>query len=76
MEKQYWGWAGEKERIEELRILMKYFFLEMDSRKQQHPRVWLRWQDGNKGEINVAAIIKDLRMEGRGHIIRRVQRTQ
>lgn len=42
------------------------FFLEMDSRKQQHPE-WLRWQDGNKGEINVAAIIKDLRMEGRAH---------
>ena len=27
MEKEYWGWVGEKEGIEELRILMKYFFL-------------------------------------------------
>ena len=29
--------------------------------------MWLWWQDGNKGEINVAAIIKDLRMECRAH---------
>lgn len=31
--------------------------------------MWLWWQDGNRREINIAVIIKDLRMECRTHYL-------